>query len=46
MHNKIVEAAGRCAETVQEIWRERDEENEEWLDSIITGPQAEENRRS
>ncbi len=34
MHSKIMEAAGRCARTAQEIWKERNEENEEWLDSI------------
>ena len=34
MHSKIMEAAGRCACTVQEIWEERNEVNEEWLDSV------------
>lgn len=34
MHSKIIGAAGRCAETAQSIWGERNEENGEWLDSI------------
>ena len=34
MHSKIMEAAWRYAETAQEILRERNAENEEWLDSI------------
>ena len=29
MHSKIMEAAGRCAGTAHEIWKERNEENEE-----------------
>ena len=34
MHSKIMEAAGRCGGTTREIWKERNEENEEWLDSV------------
>ena len=34
MHSRIMEAAARCAQTAQEIWKGRNEENEEWLDSI------------
>ena len=34
MHSKIIEAIGRCAETARDIWSERNEEREEWLDSI------------
>ena len=35
MHNKIMEAAEICSETAQEIWKEKIEENEEWLDDIL-----------
>ena len=34
MHSKIMEAAGTCANTAHAIWKERNEKNEEWLDSI------------
>ena len=34
MHSRLIKAANLCAQTAAAIWKERNEENEAWIDSI------------
>ena len=34
MHSRLIKAANLCAQTAAAIWKERNEENEAWIDSV------------
>ena len=35
VHNRIVQAANKCAKAAEKIWAERNKENEAWINSIL-----------
>ena len=47
VHNRLMQAANKCAKTAEKIWAERNKENEAWVNSIpeLSAREAEANRK-